>query len=192
MRIDLTDFEAEVTDSVLRNAINGWDGSRGASAKRCEAIYRVVEKLKTFCVCPTNSQHPGRTHCLICLRPYLTPAMPMCPECGEELREVEYPKDCPLNRDQWASQLAGDLFCTCHNNYKANKPYAYFWRSEFAGASGESANVACGQKVGRTTCGFPAIHRVHIVKSSQGYHLFVPAGHGATEASRLLRESGQE
>lgn len=186
MKIELTDLERDVVISLLGNAMNGWQTSRGASLQRYEAAQRVIDKLQTFCACP-GSKHPGRTHCLICLRPYPTESSnPACPECGEDLREVEYPKDCPLNRDQWASQLAGDLFCTCHNNYKANKPYAYFWRSEFAGASGESASMVCGQKVGQTTCGFPAIHRVHIVKSSQGYHPFVSAGHGATEASRLL------
>lgn len=54
-----------------------------------------------------------------------------CPKCGQPLKAVEYPSNSPLNRDQWESQLPGDLFCTCHNNHKGNKPYAYFWRSDF-------------------------------------------------------------
>lgn len=57
-----------------------------------------------------------------------------CPVCGEPLKEIKYPYDCPLNRDQWESQLAGDLFCTCHNNNQGNRPYAYFWKRDFAGA----------------------------------------------------------
>jgi hypothetical protein len=35
-----------------------------------------------------------------------------------------------LNADQWRSTIAGDLFCTCHNNNRGNKPYAYFWKHE--------------------------------------------------------------
>lgn len=44
MKIKLTDFECEVTESVLRNALNGWN--RGASPQRFEAVRRVVEKLQ--------------------------------------------------------------------------------------------------------------------------------------------------
>jgi hypothetical protein len=56
---------------------------------------------------------------------------PACPKCREPLKEIKYPYDSMLNRDQWESQLAGDLFCTCHNNNRGNKPYAYFWKREF-------------------------------------------------------------
>jgi hypothetical protein len=54
-----------------------------------------------------------------------------CPKCGKELTEIRYPSDCMLNRDQWESHLAGNLYCTCHNNNRGNKPYAYFWKHEF-------------------------------------------------------------
>jgi hypothetical protein len=58
-------------------------------------------------------------------------SQPRCPKCGELLLAIVYPKGSPLNRDQWESQLPGDLYCVCHNNHKGDKPYAYFWRSEF-------------------------------------------------------------
>lgn len=54
----------------------------------------------------------------------------VCPKCNQPLTEIRYPSDSMLNRDQWESQLPGDLFCTCHNNHSGNKPYAYFWKSE--------------------------------------------------------------
>ena len=63
---------------------------------------------------------------------------PKCPKCQQPLQELRYPSDSPLNRDQWESQIPGDLFCTCHNNHKGNKPYAYFWRSEVSGAAAVS------------------------------------------------------
>jgi hypothetical protein len=59
---------------------------------------------------------------------------PNCPQCGNPLTEIRYPSDSMLNRDQWESQLPGDLFCTCHNNHRGNKPYAYFWRSQLENA----------------------------------------------------------
>jgi hypothetical protein len=36
-----------------------------------------------------------------------------------------------LNKDQWESQRAGDWLCTCHNNSRGNRPYAYYWNYEF-------------------------------------------------------------
>lgn len=67
-----------------------------------------------------------------------------CPKCGEPLKEIFQPANGPysmLNADQWRSQLAGDLFCTCHNNHRGNKPYAYFWKSEFPAQSVEVRDV---------------------------------------------------
>ena len=65
--------------------------------------------------------------------PTRTPRMSFaCPMCGQPLTEIRYPSDSMLNRDQWESQQAGDLYCTCHNNHRGNKPYAYFWKSEFS------------------------------------------------------------
>jgi len=61
-----------------------------------------------------------------------------CPMCSQPLTEIRYPSDSMLNRDQWESQQAGDLFCTCHNNHRGNKPYAYFWKSELS-------SLECGQ-----------------------------------------------
>ena len=68
-----------------------------------------------------------------------TPRMPNCPKCVKPLTKIRYPSDSMLNRDQWESQLPGDLFCECHNNHRGNKPYAYFWESEFEAGSGEAA-----------------------------------------------------
>src|SRR5271166_1696436 len=56
--------------------------------------------------------------------------IPICPKCRAPLTEIRYPSDSMLNRDQWESQIAGDFFCTCHNNHRGNKPYAYFWKRE--------------------------------------------------------------
>jgi hypothetical protein len=56
---------------------------------------------------------------------------PKCPTCDQPLKAITYPSDSPLNRDQWESQRAGDWFCTCHNNYRGNKPYAYYWSYQF-------------------------------------------------------------
>jgi hypothetical protein len=73
-----------------------------------------------------------------------------CPKCHEPLREIRYPSDSMLNRDQWKSQLPGDLFCTCHNNHKGNKPYAYFWKHELAAhpANAQVAPAAHLPKIG--------------------------------------------
>jgi len=58
---------------------------------------------------------------------------PACPKCGMSLIEIKYSESSQmLNRDQWESQLAGDLVCFCHNNHRGNKPYAYFWKRELA------------------------------------------------------------
>jgi DNA modification methylase/superfamily II DNA or RNA helicase len=56
---------------------------------------------------------------------------PYCPVCKSPLKMVTQPSDSPLNRDQWESQIAGNWFCDCHNNHRGNKPYAFFWDSEF-------------------------------------------------------------
>lgn len=63
----------------------------------------------------------------------------LCPKCKQPLQEIRYPSDSMLNRDQWESQLPGDLFCAHHNNHKGNKPYAYFWKSSLAESPSESA-----------------------------------------------------
>lgn len=74
MRIDVTEFESEVVISLLENALNGWEGDQN----RQDAAQRVINTLQaatdisfreTFCFCP-GKQHPARTHCLICLKPY--------------------------------------------------------------------------------------------------------------------------
>jgi DNA modification methylase len=56
---------------------------------------------------------------------------PYCPICESPLKMVIQEANSPLNEDQWASIRAGDWFCTCHNNHRGNKPYAFFWDSEF-------------------------------------------------------------
>lgn len=132
MEINLSNLERDVTISLLENALNGWEGDFSRQEAARSVLNKLRYKMSIFCVCPTRSKHPGRTSCLICLKFYPTASgNPPCPECGEDLRTVEYPANCPLNRDQWESQLAGNLYCTCHNNHTANKPYAYFWRSQF-------------------------------------------------------------
>lgn len=85
--------------------------------------------------CP-NSQFHQKWSDDLGAAPVLTQpsAKQKCPKCGGPLEEIKYPSNSPLNRDQWESQLAGNLFCTCHNNHKGNKPYAYFWKSELSEA----------------------------------------------------------
>jgi hypothetical protein len=61
----------------------------------------------------------------------------ICPKCNQRLKEIRYPSDCMLNRDQWESQLAGDLYCECHNNERGHSPYAYFWKHEFRAAQSQ-------------------------------------------------------
>lgn len=57
--------------------------------------------------------------------------MPVCPVCGKELIRVRYPANSPLNREQWASQRAGDWYCeTCPSGWATNRPYRYFWDHE--------------------------------------------------------------
>jgi hypothetical protein len=53
---------------------------------------------------------------------------PMCPHCGQALKRL-------------TDSSAGDWFCVCHNNYRANRPYAYFWDSEI---SQERVCSCCG------------------------------------------------
>lgn len=82
---------------------------------------------------------------------------PNCPKCGNPLTEIRYPSDSILNRDQWESQLPGDLFCTCHNNHRGNKPYAYFWRSQMEALRGcnpfSDTCPSCGKKGENCVCG---------------------------------------
>lgn len=65
----------------------------------------------------------------------------VCPKCNQPLTEIRYPSDSMLNRDQWESQIPGDLFCICHNNHKGNKPYAYFWKEDLRKVAAHAPSV---------------------------------------------------
>lgn len=68
-----------------------------------------------------------------CREFYMTNPPPKCPGCQKVLEEISYPGGY-LNRDQWESIRAGDLWCaTCPSTIGngLGKSGAYFWRSYF-------------------------------------------------------------
>lgn len=55
-----------------------------------------------------------------------------CPECKSPLKEVRYPSDSMYNREQWESQIAGDLYCDVCTSDASRTGYKYFWKADFA------------------------------------------------------------
>lgn len=75
---------------------------------------------------------------------------PKCPQCDQPLKRVVQETNSLLNHDQWASTIAGEWFCTCHNNHRGNKPYAYFWQSEFNSGAAHPSETRAGEQEGST------------------------------------------
>jgi len=53
-----------------------------------------------------------------------------CPKCGNELKEVIYPSNSPLNYDQWRSIIAGDYFCETCIGDRGKSGKRYYWENE--------------------------------------------------------------
>ncbi len=58
---------------------------------------------------------------------------PPCPGCTRPLHPVMYDTSGMLNRDQWASQIAGQWYCKhCQGTRSKHTTYRYFWQSEIS------------------------------------------------------------